>query len=314
MEFSAAARVDSARAAEPDPLLLQAARFAAMPAFAAAVREYTVGLAGFRRSHRLVNKVISYHARWRVAAYLLYLHADRERFGPEGGATYGNLHEMCSRRQKISPRVLKTVLALLQMTGFVKASRSSSDRRSKIYQPTGRMESFMQPWLRYATDTLDILEPAMHRAGMLCDDPGFADRFLVSMGRAHLTAIPLVERMPEFQAFFGARDGAGAVLLAVMLADIDGTPAPSRAELARTFGFSKSQVTNVLLLGETQGYFVLDTAGVPAPTPTMRETFRKWISIELAFYAMHMQPGQASTAAQGACQPLPAKGREEVGR
>lgn len=261
-----------------------------MPAFDAAVRAYIAGMTGFRRSNRLINKLISYHARWRLAGYLLYLHADRERFGPDGGATYGNLLKMCGRPPEISPRVLKTMLALLQFTGFVKARRSSGDRRSKIYHPTARMQSFLQPWLRYATGTLDILEPEMRRAQMLQDDPDFIDRFLVSSGRSHETAQPLVERMPEFTAFFGARDGAGAVVLPVMQADLDGASVPSRAELARTFGLSKTQVTKVLQLGATQGYFLLDAGGVPMATSLLRKTFRQWVATELAFYAQHMQP------------------------
>lgn len=287
------APADFRRDEETDPLPAQAARFAAMPAFDAAVRANIAGVTDIRRSNRVINKLTSYHTRWRVTGYLLYLHADRERFGPEGGATYGNLREMCSRPPEISTRVLKTMLALLQFTGFVKGKRSSDDRRSKIYQPTPRMQSFMQPWLRYATGTLDILEPEMRRAQMLRDDPGFVDRFLVSSGRAHETAKPLVERMPEWMAFFGARDGAGAVLLPIMRADIDGTSVPSRAELAKTFGLSKTQVTNVLKLGETKGYFVLDDAGVPAATEFLRTTFRQWVSIELVFYAQHMQPAAA---------------------
>ena len=275
---------------EGDPLPAQAARFAAMPAFDAALRSYIAGQASFRRSNRVVNRLISHQARWRMAGYLLYLHADRERYGPDGGATYGNLLDMCSRPPGISPRFLKTVLALLQFTGFVTTKRDSGDRRLKIYRPTARMQEFMQPWLRYATSTLDILEPEMRRAHLLQDDHGFVDRFLVSSGRAHETAKPLVERMPEWMAFFGARDGAGAVLLPIMRADIDGTAVPSRAELAKTFGLSKTQVTNVLRLGETKGYFVLDAGGVPAASEFLRTTFRQWVSIELAFYAQHMQP------------------------
>jgi hypothetical protein len=285
-----AAQANVSRDEEPDPLTAQAARFAAMPAFDAALRAYITGVAGFRRSNRMINKLVSYHARWRLAGYLLYLHADRERFGPDGGATYSNLLAMCYRPPEIRPRVLKTMLALLQFTGFVKAKRASSDRRSKIYQPTARMQGFLQPWLRYATSTLDILEPELRRARLLQDDAGFVDRFLVSSGRAHETAKPLVERMPEFIAFFGARDGAGAVVLPIMQADMDGTPVPSRGEFAKTFGLSKTQVTSVLRLGETQGYFVLDAAGVPAATDRLRATFRQWVATELAFYAQHMQP------------------------
>jgi hypothetical protein len=74
---------------------------------------------------------------------------------------------------------------------------------------------------------------------MLRDDPGFAERFLVSGGRSHITEQPVADRMPDFIAFYGARAGAGAVTLAVMLADIDGTPAASRAAIAKRFGPSR---------------------------------------------------------------------------
>jgi DNA-binding PadR family transcriptional regulator len=284
-----AERVKMAQTEQHDELAKIAARFAAMPAFPIAVREYTVSLMRLRGSPRPLNRLTSHNARWRVAAYLTYLHADRERYGPEGGATYSNLLAMCGPRAEISPRVLKTVLALLQLTGFVKSVRSQADRRSKIYKPTERMADFMQRWMEYATKALDILEPDIGRSKMLRDDPGFCDRFLVSSGRGHVTAVDLVEHMPEYMAFFGSRDGAGAVLLAVLLADIDKTAVPSRAELAKQFGFSKTQITKVFSDGEALGYFILDGAGAPAPTQRLRDSSNKWISLELAFYAMHMR-------------------------
>ncbi len=92
-------------------------------------------------------------------------------------------------------------------------------------------------------------------------------------------------------ALYGARDGAGAVVLTVMLADIDGTPVPSRAAIAKRFGLSKTQVSNIMALGEAQGFFTLDDIGVPAATQRLRDSYASWISIELAFYARHMQPG-----------------------
>jgi hypothetical protein len=275
--------------AEPDELIAHAARFAAMPAFPQAVREYTVGLARFRESPRLANKLISYDTRWRVVGYLLYLAADRERFGMDGGATYGRMLDICTRRQEVSPRVLKTMLALLKFTGFV-ATVGSADRRSKLYRPTARMDQFVNLWLSYAVSALDILEPDMQRTRMLREDPGFPDRFLVSGGRDHLANTPPADRMPEFMALYGARDGAGAAVLAVMLADIDGPPVPSRAAIAKRFGLSKTQISNVLVTGAAKGFFTLDAAGVPAATAHLRDSFGSWISIELAFYARHMQP------------------------
>src|SRR5258708_27980692 len=101
------------------------------------------------------------------------------------------------------------------------------------------------------------------------EDPGFPGRFLGSGGRDHLANIPPADRMPEFMALYGARDGAGAAVLSVMLADIDGTPMPSRAAIAKRFGLSKTQVSNVLAIGEAGGFFTLDDAGLPAATRTL---------------------------------------------
>jgi hypothetical protein len=96
--------------------------------------------------------------------------------------------------------------------------------------------------------------------------------------------------LPEYIAFFGSRDGAGATLLAVTLADIDGTPVPNRAALPKAFGLSRTRVHNVLIKGEALGYFTLDDAGIPAATQHLRDNFSRWVSLELAFYARHMRP------------------------
>lgn len=253
------------------------------------MHEYTVATARFRESPRLVNKLISYHVRWRVVSYLLYLAADRETFGPLGGATYGRLLELCTPRKTASPRVLKTVLTLLKFTGLVATVSDERDRRRKHYRPTPRMAGFIDRWLSYAVATLDILQPEVNRSRLLRDDPGFAERFFISAGRSHATDMLLADRMPKFMAFFGERDGATAVMLTVMLADIDGTPVPSRAAIAQRFGFSKSQITKVLIEGNALGYLKLDAAGIPSVTQRMRVDYRRWISIELAFYAQHMR-------------------------
>jgi DNA-binding MarR family transcriptional regulator len=273
-----------------DQLLREAEHLAALPGYSTAVREYTLGLARFREAPRLINKLISYERRFRVLGYLLYLQADREKFGPEGGATYGRLHELCTRRQEVSPRVLKTTLALLRLSGFVTTRRSETDRRSKFYRPTERMYDFVRQWLAYATGALDHLQPEVGRARLLREDPDFIDRFLVSGGRDHIVGEPPADRMPDFIAFFGSREGAFAVIIAVALAAIDGTPMPSRAAIARRFGLSKSQVTSIIAEGAARGYFTVTANGVPAETAHLNASYRRWISIELAFYARHMAP------------------------
>jgi hypothetical protein len=278
-------------AGEGDALLAEAAALRALPAFAQAIREYSVGLAKFREDSRLINKMVSYDSRHRVVGYLFYLHADRERYGPAGGATYGRLHDLCTRRNEVSPRTLKTTLALLRLTGFVSTVRGETDRRQKFYRPMPRMLAFVEGWLGYATAALDTLQPRMRRGEMLRDDPTFIERFLVAGGRDHADNEPPADRMPEFIGFFGAREGANAVILAVILAGTDGTPVPSRARIAKRYGLSKTQITHVIGEGERIGYFAVDAAGIAAATQKLRDDFSRWISIELAFYARHMRRG-----------------------
>ena len=276
-----------------DPLLEEAARLAALPTFHRAVREYTIRAAVFRRGPRVVNKLISYDKRWRVVSYLLYFALDHERYGPAGGATYKRLLDLCTTKLAISPRVLKTVLALLQVSGYVKTVRSDSDRRSKFYQPTARIFEFVHQWLSYAVNTLDILEPEMQRARLLREDPEFATRFLVYGGRARLEDEPIVSRMPNYIAFFGRREGATAVLLTVVLSHMDKTDVPSRNQIATRFSMSKTQVNTIFAEADAEGLLRFEAAG-PRPTELLLEAHRRWISIEMAFYAQCMRPAHRS--------------------
>jgi hypothetical protein len=273
-----------------DTLLAEAAHLRASPAFADAVREYTVAIARFREAPRLINKLMASETRFRLTAYVFYLAADHENYGPLGGATYTRLLELCAQREELSPRVLKTTLTLLKLAGFVKTSRNTSDRRSKSYQPTARMMDFVRNWMPHAVNALDALQPDMQRAQMFAQDPDFIRRFAAAAGREHATGIPLIDRMPDFTCFFGRREGAIPVVLAVMLSDITGTPLPSRAQIAKRFGLSKTQVSILVAEGEQLGYFAISDAGVPSATPHLVDSYTRFVSIELAFYARHMRP------------------------
>ena len=101
---------------------------------------------------------------------------------------------------------------------------------------------------------------------------------------------PPTERMPEFQFFFDGPEGALVVLIALVLTAIKGAPVPSRSAIAKRFGLSKTQVTRVLTAGAAQGFFTLDSDGAAALTRAAREGYDRWVALELAFYAAHMQP------------------------
>ena len=273
-----------------DPLLAEAAQLRASPAFAAAVREYTVAIARFREAPRLINKLMASETRFRLTAYVFCFAAYYERHGPLGGVTYTQLLELCSQREELTPRTLKTTLTLLKLAGFVKTSRNPSDRRSKSYHPTPRMVDFVKSWIPHAVNALDAVQPEMQRAQMLAHDPDFIRRFAAAAGHAHAAVIPLIDRMPEFTCFFGKREGAIPVVLAVMLSDIGSAPLPSRAQIAKRFGLSKTQVSNMVAEGTELGFFSVDETGIPGATAHLRDSYARFISIELAFYARHMQP------------------------
>jgi hypothetical protein len=275
---------------EEDRLPAEAAQLRASPAFAAAIREYTHAIARFREAPRVVNKLMASETRFRLTSYVFCLAADTENYGPAGGATYTRLFDLCVQREELSPRILKTTLALLKLAGFVKTSRNASDRRSKYYHPTARMMDFVKKWIPHAVNALDVLQPEMQRARMFAQDPDFIRRFAAAAGREHATGIPLIDRMPEFTCFFGKREGAIPVVLAVMQSDITGTPLPSRAHIAKRFGLSKSQVSSIIAEGTQIGFFTTDAAGIPAATSHLRDSYARFVSIELAFYARHMTP------------------------
>jgi hypothetical protein len=271
-----------------DALLDIAARFAAHPAFDAAVLAYSEGLARLREAPRLINLIVATDVRWRVVGFLLYLDADRERFGPEGGATYGRLLETCVARREASPRAVKAVLALLQLGGLVRVVRNHADRRVKFYRPTERMFDFVRQWLAYGTAALDVLDPSVQRRGYIADR-AFIDAFSVSGGRAHLEdPVPLADKVPEPLSSLKSMLGSYSVILAVVLAHLTGSSVPSQHQIAKRFGMSRRQVGNVMAAASSRGLFASARSG-PVPTQALMASYRQWISIELAFYAQHMR-------------------------
>jgi hypothetical protein len=276
-----------------DALTMTARRFAAAPAFPQAVRRFSEGYVEFRQGPKLFSKLLARDVSWRVIGYLLFLHADHAQFG-SGGATYSRLLELCSRRNEVSRRTLKTMLALLRLAGFIQADINPADRRVKIYRPTERMLGFVRRWLSYPVAALDILEPELKRSQSLQSDPGFIERFLVSGGRQFTTATPPTERVPELSFFAGGPENAFLILVVVRLAEMQGVPIESRAEIARRFGLSKTQVTRVLSGGAERGFFFIDDNGVPAGTPAVRALYDHWVALELAFYAENMRPDAGS--------------------
>lgn len=257
-----------------------------LPAFRQAVPIYLSELVRWRETSPLMHKLSAHKGRMHVTGYLLHLSAVDRVSGGAGGVSYGALYEICvGRKGEVGARVLKTTLALLRLAGFVETWRGT-DRRIVYYRPTERMYDHAKLAYGYAAAALDVLEPEACRYQRLRDDGPFLQRMLMSAGKAHAEAPPN-DLMPEFIGFIGEREGAGAVLAALM--QLPSGSVPSRADLAARFGLSKSQVTRIFEDGAGRGYFRLDATGLPVVTELARDSFERWISIELAFHARHMR-------------------------
>ena len=278
-----------------DPLLAEAAALEAHPRFAAAVWTYTAGLVRFRQSARMLNKLSAHEVRFRTLGYMLHLSAVERIAGGVGEVSYGQLAELCvDRRGEVSPRVLKTMLALMGVAGFVSTRRDPADRRIKLYQPTARMLDFAKLWFRHAAEALDAMEPALRRAERLAHEQAFLDHLLVNAGSDHASAPP-AERLPEFISFFGGREGAAAIVARLAAVESGVPPPASRAALARQFWLSKTQVSDVIADGVRRGFMAMGDGAMPVLTDRLRGLYRRWISIELAFYSRHMPAGRGVT-------------------
>ena len=246
------------------------------------MRDYTSALVAFRRDPRVVNKLISHETRYRVVNHLLCIHAGKVLSGGSGGVTYGEMLELCAQYPDIGLRVLKTMLPMLVLTGFADVARDPADRRVKIYTPSPKLVAVACARLAPIITALQVLEPDVPYAS-LHDDPTFWMRAVHRSGRMQFEGEQLMSYMPEFTGFAGRREGAGQVVYAVMLADMDAAPLPSRSALAKHFGLSKTQVWSVFAEGERLGYFSAGEGGVPAATDKLRKEYGEWTAIELAF-------------------------------
>lgn len=264
-------------------LLQDAADLRASPAFSSVLRDYTLALVEFREDPRVINKLISRDARFRVVNYLLYLHASKVLAGEGGGVTYGQMLGLCTSQPDIGVRVLKTMLSMLSLTRNVHVTRDALDRRVKIYTPTDKLFAVVHVRLAPIIAALAVLQPDIPRAAALQNDPLFLMRAVEAHGRLHAAWGLQLYHLAVLTDFAGSREGAGPVIYTVMLSDLDATPLPSIAAMAKRFGLSKTQVWSVLTEGECEGYFAKTETATFVATDKLRDQYSIWTSIELAF-------------------------------
>ncbi|MET3900041.1 DNA-binding MarR family transcriptional regulator [Devosia sp. UYZn731] len=260
----------------------------ALPNFEGAVKRYTKDIVAFREAGRSYGKLIANEDRFRVINFFFPLWAESLVRGGNGALTYGELYEVC-RRGEVTPRVLKSTLALAVHLGFLTRTPNPSDRRSWHYAPTDRMLRFPHQWMVPATVALDTLMPGLSLTAHLKSDPRLLIHFFRSAGREFDSGLQPQRLVPRFMHFSGHKEGGTLLAMSLLVAEMDGLPFPSRAEVAERFGLTKSQVTQLVATGVEMGFLSIRN-GTTHPTDALREGHSEWVAVALAFLQHHLQP------------------------
>lgn len=245
----------------------------------------------YRRASSPFAKLIANEDRFRVLNYLYTVWAEKIGNGEEGVITYGDAYAICGRGE-VSARIVKTMLSLMTFFGFVERRRNPDDGRRWLYVPTATMIDFPLQWLMPAAEALDILSPDRCRASRLREDPGILHHMFRSAGREFAAGVQPMTIQHDFMEFFGRREGGATFSMALLIAEMDGEPAPSRSEVARRYGLTKSQVTTLIATGQEMGFLTVDK-GVPMPTDSLRQNHAEWVALSLAFLGHHLWPSEA---------------------
>lgn len=280
---------DAASAAE-DPLAGLAMRILAHRNFDRAVLHYVSTALSWRSGHYLLNKISGTHARSMIVGYLMMLHYEAEASGGEDGATYVKILDVINRRRErkdCSPRVLKTVLAILRLAGLVAEERSRSDRRLKFYRPTPKMIAMLQDWYRQTFGCFDVLFETDRFAARTRSDPLALRHVILSVGRPYVELdLQVVGHDPHIYDLF-TTEGGFIVASALVDAHLRGTPTDSARAISAKYGSSPSQVRQVLKDLSRRGLIDVDETGRPLSQEGLVARYRAHVAREMALYARY---------------------------
>ena len=269
-------------------LLAEAAYLKSRPNFDPVMRRYTRDIMAFREAARPYGKLIANEDRFRVVNFFFPLWAQSIATGGSGALTYGDMYAICASGV-VTPRVLKTTLALAVYLGFLTRTQNPQDRRSWLYAPTDKMLKFPYLWLDPATRALDELVPGEALTQRLHSDPNLLLHFFRSAGREYAAGTQPEPLVREFMRFCGEKEGATLLAMALLVAEMDDLPPPSRAEVAVQFGLTKSQVAQLVVTGVEMG-FLTTRNGATYPTEALRVGHSEWVAVALAFLGHHLRP------------------------
>ena len=270
-----------------DPLADVAAVIRSQPRFDAATLRYAEGVLSFREGPRLLNKISSSHARSQIAGYVVYLQFEADPADPDGGPSYHKLLELTQRRRDCGPRVLKTILALLRLAGFVTLHKGQRDRRLRIYRPTDKMIAFTRDWYAAAFASFDALDPAGNHSARVRNKPDVLRQVILAIARPYIQQdIQLAAHYPTMFDIY-MTDCGSPVVATLASVFLKGEAPPSPQAIAERFGSSVSQVRNVLRKLADGALIEMSAGGRVVAIGPLLDLYQNYVARELALYARY---------------------------
>lgn len=273
------------RSLQIDPLVKTSENILRHPHFKGAVIHYAAGLARWNNGPRLVNKLSSTHTRSQIVGYINYLHFQAESF--DDGPTFQRILTLVETRKDCSRTVLRTVLTLMRLAGFVSLLPGKKDKRLGIYVPTPKLIRFMQDWYSHTLGCFDIMTNSTVFSVRIKSDMSFFKHFFVSISVPYIEQnIQLVAKYPDIFEIFSMDSGfvTAAILVEERLADKTlSTP----AEIAKAYRRPVSQIRNVFKVMQNLGLVDLSTGGQIANCDKLARRFELHVARELALYAKY---------------------------
>jgi hypothetical protein len=267
-----------------DPLAAKAESIQQHPQFAQAFRHYIETMLDWRALNKAAAKASASHARSTIVGYVLYLHFAADPADPDDGPGYAKLLRLCVQRRDCGPRVLKTVLALLRLTGFVRLERGMRDKRLKLYRPTAKMIGFMQDWYSRSVGSFDKLNPNNDFGRRLRRDEALLGHIITAIAPPYMdNNIQLVGHFPALFELF-AFDAGFPVAALMVQSHLNQVPMPSATAIAKRFGLSPSQIRVILKMLEDRKLTI--SAGSKDPA-ALQLLFEAYVARELSLYATY---------------------------
>jgi len=253
--------------------------------FENAALTYIESLVKWRCDLGAFNKVISSYSRHLIVRYVLFLHFGNDSGNPDKGATIQRLLDLCLERDRCGSRVLRNVLSLAQMTGYLSIERGRFDQRLKVLEPTDKLLEQMRRYYAHTFRCFDVLLGDRAPRQISRDDPDMVERVCFAVGGPYIDQHLLIgEYFEDLHSLFGL-DGGFATVFAVVDAQMRGQTPPSYKDIAQRFRLSASQARKILKSAEARGLMTFDDMGKVAGASGLVEACKRFIARELALYA-----------------------------